>query len=104
VVTADVTDKKFALKDELLVEIVCTLPEEAIDEPNIVLEERPLILPIDDVDPPAEEVLGVLEVAVDAEPIDTEALIDMEALLVVDVVLPKGGEVNGWLMVDIESG
>ena len=103
-VATDVTVEKLALKDELLVRIVCTLLEEAIDEPDIVLDEGPLMLPIDDVDPPAEEVLGVLEVAVEAEASDTEALIDMETLLVVDVVLPKGGEVNGWLVVDIESG
>ena len=51
-------------------------------------------------DAPAEVVLGRPD-----DMLDTEAPIDMEMLLVANVELLKGGDVNGWLADDaVDSG
>lgn len=81
-----------ALKDELL--------EDALVGLDTVLDMEPLVLLEDAVDKPAEEVLGR-----SACRLDVEALIDIDMPLLVDVVLPEGVEVNGWLVADVvDSG
>lgn len=90
-------------RDELLPEIVEAPLEEALGRLEIVLETRPLTL-LRDGDTPTEVVL-----ARPGDMLDTEALIDIdidiEMLLLVNVELPRGGEVNGWLDEDtVDSG
>lgn len=80
-------------REELLPESVEAPLEEALGRLESVLETRPLTL-LRDGDTPAEVVLGKL-----GDILDPEALIDIdiEGLLVVNVELPRGEEVNGWL-------
>lgn len=85
------------LTDELLAEGDGTALEEALGESDAVLDETPPTLLGDDVDTPAEVVLGKPD-----DELDAEALIDIEMLLVDSVELAGEGEVNGWLDVDAE--
>lgn len=69
-----------------------------------VLDMEPLMEPLmlleDGVDAPAEEVLGRPGCR-----LDVEALIDIDMLLLVEMVLPEGVEVKGWLVADVvDSG
>jgi hypothetical protein len=91
-VVAEVSVETPALKDELLVGTDCMTLDKVIDELDTVLDIGPLMLLIEGVNMPAEDVLGRLGVE-----------IDMETLLVVNVELSAGGEVNGWLVADIVS-
>jgi hypothetical protein len=91
-VVARVSVETPALKDELLVGTDCMTLDKVIDELDTVLDIGPLMLLIEGVNMPAEDVLGRLGVE-----------IDMETLLVVNVELSAGGEVNGWLVADIVS-
>ena len=104
-----------AMTDELLAEIDCTLLEvatvelvadedctllgRAIVELESVLDVGLLMPPGDRVDAPAEEVLVKPGVE-----IDTEAPVNIETLLVVNVELPREGEMDDWLVADVESG
>ena len=65
-----------------------------------MLDAEPLALLRGDVDTPSEVVLGRL-----GDTLVTEALIDIEMLLVINVELLRGGEVNGRLDDDtVDSG
>jgi len=65
-----------------------------------VLDKELLMLFSDGVDTSAEVVLGR-----PGDKLDAETPIDMEMLLVVNVELPRGGDVNGWLDADtVDSG
>jgi hypothetical protein len=89
-VVAEASVETPALKDELLVGTDCMTLDKVIDELDTVLDIGPLMLLIEGVSMPAEDVLGRLGVE-----------IDIETLLVVNVELSAGGEVNGWLVADI---
>lgn len=87
-------------RDELLEEIVAKPLEEALGRLDGVLDTEPPTLLRVEIDTPAEVVLGR-----PGDMLDTEAPIDIEMLLVVNVELLRGGELNGWLDDDtVDSG
>jgi len=98
-----VADEDCTLLGRAIVELVadedCTLLGRAIVELESVLDVGLLMPPGDRVDAPAEEVLVKPGVE-----IDTEAPVDTETLLVVNVELPREGEMDDWLVADVESG
>lgn len=88
-------------RDELLEEIVAKPLEEALGRLDGVSDtELPTLLEVEIDTPAAEVILGRPD-----DMLDTEAPIDIEMLLVVDVELLRGGELNGWLDDDtVDSG
>lgn len=87
-------------RDELLEEIVAKPLEEALGRLDGVLDTEPPTLLRVEIDTPAEVVLGR-----PGDILDIEASIDIEMLLVVNVELLRGGELNGWLDDDtVDSG
>ena len=87
-------------RDELLTETVEAPLEDALGGLEGVLVTELLTLPEGDGDMPTDVVLGR-----PGDTLDTDGLIDIEMLLVVNVELPGGGEVNGWLDDDtVDSG